>query len=383
MLTKDDLKIKENSVSQNGFLIIFGLYIAYEFLKSTTFAIPGVLEYPIYAIAFIFVGIKAIYFDKYTFRSFIEILLLGMIGAIVSYHVKSDTILMFTIFCIGANNIDFDKIIKVYVIEMIFLLIVIGLLSKYGFIMNYTYFRDGHLRNSFGTNYPTDFAAHVFYVVLGIIYLLREKFNIILAIMLFLLSAWVLFTTNSRLDGYLTMILVVILYLYYLYTKKHSLKLPVITCASVIIGFMVINLITYHYNAADSYNVMLNKLMSGRLYLGNLAFNRYPLSLFGVKIQQIGFGGFNGYMLSAAANRSNYFFIDSSFVNMLLSYGILFSTVILYKITTKLYYLIKHNEYIIPLLFVFITISSVIDQHLLELVYDPFILILFAKKDIY
>lgn len=380
MIVKSNLETTRDSISQNGFLIMFSLYIAYDFLRSTTLAVPGSLKYPIYLLAIVFIVVKTFFLDSYTFKSFVEILFFGIIGGIVSYNIKSDVIMMFTIFCIGANNVDFDNIIKIYVVEMILLLLLVGVLSKLGYIMNYTYFRDGHLRNSFGTNYPTDFAAHIFYIVIGIIYLLKDKMKLIITIILSLLSIWVLLVTDSRLDGYLTMMVVIIFYLYYSCTKKYNIRIPRVLGLFIVLGFLVINYMTYHYNASSNYYVALNKIMSGRLYLGNLAFSRYPLSIFGMKIQQTGFGGLNGYMLSASANRLNYFFIDSSFVNMLLSYGIAFSTIILYKLSDKMYWLIKNNEYIIPLLFIFITISSAIDQHLLEIAYNPFILIMFAKR---
>lgn len=54
----------------------------------------------------------------------------------------------------------------------------------YGIVGNMVSFREEKVRNSFGFIYATDFAAHIFYLVLMYFYLRSGKFNLI-EIMLF------------------------------------------------------------------------------------------------------------------------------------------------------------------------------------------------------
>ena len=65
----------------------------------------------------------------------------------------------------------------------------------------------------------------------------------------------------------------------------------------------------------------INELFSGRLYLGQKGWDDFGLSLFGQTIDMVGFGG-------SIERPDNYFFIDCSYMNVMLRYGIVFLVVL-------------------------------------------------------
>lgn len=77
------------------------------------------------------------------------------------------------IFVLDARNVDFKRIIKIYFYVGMLLLAFVVISAMGGLIRNLVYRRDmtNIVRQSFGIAYPTDFAAHVLYLILAYAYL--------------------------------------------------------------------------------------------------------------------------------------------------------------------------------------------------------------------
>ncbi len=96
----------------------------------------------------------------------------------------------------------------------------------------------------------------------------------------------------------------------------------------------------------------------------------YGISLFGQDVPMVGFGG-------STTLEEEYFFIDSSYLNILLRYGILFLIMVFIIYGTICY---KHKEDTVLMLAVtLLAISCFIDHHMMEEAYNPLTYALFAK----
>lgn len=76
------------------------------------------------------------------------------------------------------------------------------------------------------------------------------------------------------------------------------------------------------YNPQNTIYFQLNKLLSGRLALGQNAMSEYGISLFGKDIEWIGFN-------MEETLRGTYNYVDCSYVKILLDHGILFLGIVL------------------------------------------------------
>lgn len=88
------------------------------------------------------------------------------------------------IFGLIAKGLYLKDIIKCYFVFCWILIVGTFLCCHMGLLENMVSFREEKVRNSFGFIYATDFAAHIFYLVLMYFYLRSGKFNLI-EIMLF------------------------------------------------------------------------------------------------------------------------------------------------------------------------------------------------------
>lgn len=110
-------------------------------------------------------------------------------------------------------------------------------------------------------------------------------------------------------------------------------KLKGVFIASPVVVAIFAILLHAFYNPQNTIYFQLNKLLSGRLALGQNAMSEYGISLFGKDIEWIGFN-------MEETLRGAYNYVDCSYVKILLDHGILFLGIVLLAYT----YMLK-NQY--------------------------------------
>ena len=112
-------------------------------------------------------------------------------------------------------------------------------------------------------------------------------------------------------------------------------------------------------------------MLSGRLTFGSMALQRYSVNLFGTKIKEHGYGN-NMKLFHQGIN--SYFFIDSSYMRLLIIFGLVALVVF---IGISMFISIKntlYGYYALPAILLIVAFSSVVEQHFMELTYNPFLL---------
>ncbi len=286
-------------------------------------------------------------------------------------------------FMVGAKQIDFHKIIERYYQTNLIMLLLVMIYSLSGIIQNFVFLRDDIYRYSLGIDYPTDLASYVFFLVLAYCYLNYQKLNYKFYLVTIGLSMMVYFITNSRLDTILIMLVIPLMYIArkaQFYQKQNKLidySVDHFWALSIILPYVYI-LLTSYFSPHNALLKKLNEVLSGRLNYGHIALSRYNYSLFGQKIIEHGWGGLKGFHLSRN-NVAAYFYIDSSYIRLIVIYGIIIGLVLMIvMIIISIRETIK-KQYALPTIILLVMISSMIDQHLLEITYNIFILALFAN----
>lgn len=386
------LQEKENQIWQKVFteyyLIIYSIWLVITFLNTTMFRInyPSLLQIVLIEITVIFVGIKVIFIDKFD-RTYIllSILLIVSFGGCFIYtgYVFLLTLLFLII---GAKNIPFKKLIQIYCwITGIFIIITV-IASQIGLIENLIYERNGQ-RISFGFNYPTDFTAHIFFFVMAYSYLRKDKLTYLELLCILGLSVFSYIFCDARTNA-LCLLLSFAIFLYLKIRNNISVKkgyyykinanfrkflvysLPI--CAFFIIGMTVL----YYYYPDNNIVSSFDNLFSHRQKLGSIGLEKYGVKLFGSSFQMFGFGG-------KITPPKEYFFLDSSYVLILIRYGVLvlISTIIIFVYSS--YQTERQNNIYLLWILALIALQCMIEHHLLEIAYNPFILICFSLKNNY
>ena len=128
-------------------------------------------------------------------------------------------------------------------------------------------------------------------------------------------------------------------------------------------------LFTYLYSDGNPLWAKMDSTLLARFRLGKQAFEEYGLKLFGQKIPMNGNGGTVEWI-------EDYFFLDCSYVNILLTWGlILFLSVMILFIysCTK-----NRKDLYFQYAIAAIAVNSMIAHHLMDVAYNPFVLAIAA-----
>ena len=370
-------RIKQADWWEIAYLIIYGAVFTYEFLNTTMFEIkwPPRFGYIFLASTALYTIAKFIWHNTYTKKEMIWagiILFAFLMPALLTEY----RFLWYTGFLIvSAKDVEFDKILKVYLVIGITIMVAAFGASQYGIIEDlvYTTQRYGKefFRHSYGIVYPTDYAAHLFFILLSVMVLFEKKMCVTTRVWISLLVATCVMMTSNAQTSMISLVVFSILCIIEYASKKQVSFLEKISrwtpvlCASVFLG------LTCLYDASNALLVKLNGYLSGRLAISSKGLADYTIKLFGQNIIEEGNGRSTEF-------REDYFFLDDSYIRILLEYGLILFVVVLlvFMFTSKK--AVEHKRNIIVIALVAVCIHSIMEHHLIDLSYNPMMLILFA-----
>ena len=370
-------RIKQADWWEITYLIIYGAVFTFEFLNTTMFEIiwPPRFGYIFLASTALYTLAKFIWHNTYTKKEMIwagVILFAFLMPALLTEY----RFLWYTGFLIvSAKDVEFDKILKVYLVIGITIMVAAFGASQYGLIEDLVYiaYRYGidFYRHSYGMVYPTDFAAHLFFGALVAMVLFEKKQNTMMRVWIsILISSVAILTANAQttmicMIGFLVLCLLErLLRKYMRYMEKGLRWIPVI-CAGLFISVSCL------YNPNNQILLKLDDSLSGRLSISNKAFHLYDIRLFGQTIQEIGNGRSTEY-------REDYFFLDDSYVRILLEYGLILFVVVLAMLILISRKAMRYNRIVLMIALVAIGVHSIMEHHLIDLAYNPFLFSVFA-----
>jgi len=300
----------------------------------------------------------------------------------------------------AAKDVPFGKILRVH---LLIGTVVVGLAfcaSLLGIIENLAYpAADGQgVRYSFGCLYTTDFAAHIFFMLLTAYYLYHKKMRWCHYIGTCVVAGVIYYYCNAKLDTICILLLAVVFGIYHIMRwqkereqitvpgmgagsmqpvlfkrTKICLKLKKLFGRLAFISFplsgLAMYLLTSAYREENEFLEVINLSISGRLMLGEKGLKQFGLSLFGKDVPMEGMGG-------SLWHAKPYFFIDCSYLFILLRYGILFLGIVFIIYGAICYK--RREDTALMLTILLLAVSSAIDHHLLEEAYNPFCYALFA-----
>lgn len=370
-------KLKNVDWWEVGYFLVYGLIYVHEFLYTTMFDIqwPPRTGYVLMALSTLYTVAKLIWYKGYTKREKIFALLLC--AAFAGPALLTDyTYIYWTGFLIvGAKDIDFSKILRFYLAISITIMLAAFSASQCGIIEDLQYLNprgdELFVRHSFGIVYPTDYAAHLFYMVMAAMVLYDKKWNIAIKVWLSLLVALSVYLTSNAqssticLIGFAGLCVFERIFRSYMpYIEKVFRWVPII-CA---VGFLGM---AYMYDARKTWMAKLNKFLSFRLELSKKGFEDYSIKFFGQNVAENGLG-------TSTVGRDNYFYLDDSYIRILLEYGLVVFVVTLAVLVLSSRKAAMENKFVLVIALVAIAVQSVMEQHLIDIAYNPMILALFA-----
>lgn len=153
--------------------------------------------------------------------------------------------------------------------------------------------------------------------------------------------------------------------------RKHMYKFSKILAYIPLTCALVFLLLAYNYDASVNWKLVINKLLNGRLELSKIAFDNYDIKLFGQYIPEVGSG-------ASLEEKWDYFFIDDAYVRILMEYGIVLFIVTLVMMVVLARRFREKGQFLLVFALAIVSVHSIMEHHLLEVAYNPFLFMLFA-----
>lgn len=312
---------------------------------------------------------------KYSYKEITIMAILLITFLLCFCFTGTKALFQYFILVIGCFNIEFRKIIKYTLIVEIIVISIIITLALTKIIPNYNYIRkiNNTSRYALGFAFPSYPAIFVYSLTCIYLFYRDKKVKIIEYIMLFLINLILFFATNTKFELVCSILMITASILYKYYSKDWIDKL-IKYCAKYIMIFLtVISIfIAFTYNSNNKTYSFINKTLSNRLYLMSTAVKEYGLPAFGKKIDWIDRNAIvNGDKQGESEN-----VVDNGYIYIILNYGWVFLIVLeigyykLVEIEEK-----KGNKFF-KYIIIILGIHTFINPQLMQLVYNPFMLVL-------
>ena len=291
---------------------------------------------------------------KFILFSFI-LLILGFISV---YFSNNKELLKLFLLIISFRKINFDKFIKTDFIIKSCLIILVLLFNYLGFTNKIEIYRDGIFRNSFGFSHPNKLGLYLMMVCLDLYYIYRNKNMIFPLIISLLISLFIYLFVDSRTSIVIILIIPVLIFITRRNYKLLDNKLVEFVLKNM---FLIITFITIILSLKVNSNIKfisnLNELLSYRLTLNNYFLNIYDINLFGNYVKTDGI-----------------YILDSSYINILLRFGIILFIFIYYCFNKSIKIMYKEKNYCLIIIFLVLFIYGFSESFLYKISANAFLL---------
>lgn len=299
-------------------------------------------------------------------------------GGILEYRDGLMTLMILCVLIVAAEGISSRRILLIYLIMSVTIMTIAAWASVNG--MAYYYYRNG--THAMGIAYRTDYATHWLYILMAYRLFRRRQMSPLEYILAGGVVYYIYHITRGRTFLLCAAMLLILSYLLdYLPARVRGVRIKKLLHMAGVAVYPVCALFSY------ATTLVIGRTISGfntsefmgttmaRLHFGYQAFQMYPLRLFSQSIYERGAGG-------PLANTSEYFFLDNSYVRMLIIYGIVFLLLILGIKIYMMHRCCVEQHYVLWCVLIIIAIHSISEHHMTDL-FDNIVLVLaFAEWDL-
>ena len=326
-----------------------------------------------FIVSFILLAYKVLR-GEYNLKELALYIVIGILLIISYMKYKDGMIILDVIYIALFKKENYKKVLKVLLVTFIigYVTALLSMLFPSIIDASVMHMRYGALKKRFalGFKYVT-FAPNFYLTLVILIILLKEKFNAVTYVILFIINLFLFILTDTKNIFICVLVVLILRYLfidckcekiYCLFSKVSVIIFPL--CA------IFIFIISYIYDGKNEVLVFINKILTGRLNLNHNAILNYGIKLFGQTVD-------------ISTNAETYNYVDSSYISILVLNGLIPFIIVLIFFTALSYFAYKINYKLLTISLFIIAIHSTFDPQLIAIVFDPLIIIFYHSINSY
>ena len=312
---------------------------------------------------------KTLHYFRFQWKQLLIVLVFFIVMSIVSKN--RDGILninvLFLVF--SARDIDFRKLLGTFSVATFLVLCLTIFASQQGIIANMFMNADNGYRFSLGFNYVSFASQRLFFALCSYLMFRGKKISYIELLALFSATIYMYQQTSTSSPFYLSiLILAYALFSIKIFKKGFIIDnfwISRVTNYGFILALVVILYFCF-YSSGNLFH-LVDQYTHNRLRLSVEGFQNFGVHLFGQRISFSTLDIFGNFT-------SNYNFIDSSFVQLLVIDGLIVSAFMLFALTKVMKYFVSIRKDIVLACLGIMIIHGMFDPQMLVLRYSPLIL---------
>lgn len=291
--------------------------------------------------------------------------------AVVFFFSRSSEFLIWMLLIGAMAPMRFSHALRWYVLIQGLVLLCVPLLCAFDVFPN-VLLDSTRARYALGFTWVT--SAPILFVFFSASWLYRNRRNLNWSGLGGLLLIGVLFNllTDTRMAFVMEVILVVLALIYWKQRSwlkpMKSLNAAQISALVPIVLTIIAVVLAIVYSDNNAFLAKINGMLSGRLANSAMAWNKYGLSLFGQNIVWHG----QGVTFDPS---DTYLFVDCSYLNILLNYGIVFLLFVLAWCVQLVWTAWKHHNGFLMCLILLLFLFSFMEVRLINPLYNPLVLL--------
>lgn len=324
-------------------------------------------------LSYILLAISVLFQTYRTSNFYIGIIMICV--SVIAAITLGESIVMWGVIAIVAGNCtNSRKVIKAVLITQIVVFAITFILCGAGVIQDYIFDPETRARHSLGFTWTTTPIIIFMFMIMEYCYLRSRDLTLFEICLLEVLMTILFVLTNTRMCYAVTTLMLIVIALNKYFKWRPANKVKKNTGKGMVIIpwiiFAFVLTVSFMYSNSASWE-KVNLFFNFRLSLAHNAINTYGIHLVGNPIKWIGFGygGIDGI----------YNYVDSSYIQALLSYGVLFMIMIL-AVYSCIFKHAKKNGYAIVIAAALLI--SITEPRLWNLTFNPLpFLLIDAVKD--
>lgn len=354
------------------FFLAYGVFLIFSILATSFFCAYFVDFYNYILLGCVLLAIfnEIIKSKKYTLKSLAWMAVLSGLSIIIFLSSsRSVPIICVLVFIYCGRNVSLKTIAKFTMLVSVPTILLVVCCSQLGIIQNYI--SSGiRVRHYLGFRYALYLPAYMFNLTTIYVYDKGRKIRWHQIGIFLILNLLVYIETNGRLSFCLSifvLLLAVIIKACPKLLEKGIIYKPLVLSYFVCCFFSF--LFTLIYDNSVKWMNNLNAFLGGRLLLGKQALLQYGFNFIsGQDVEWIG----NGLDAYGQRTIGTYNFVDSTYVQALITYGAVFLCVYLLLNTMALFQSYRQKNYFLMLILVILAFHGTIDDLTLQLNYNTF-----------
>lgn len=316
-------------------------------------------------------------YSKSTLALTILVLALFFAGMILTGNVY---IFMCAVLVLAAKDCNREDVLVTTFMVQALILTFFTVMSLNGVITNYDFTIDGRIRFGLGFAWCTTAPIIFYFLMLQYICLRKSKITIVELVLMETINLFFYKWTCTRMTFFVSTIFIFCFFVIRVWQnrfvkrrmKQHKIVLGVMISIPFVLS-LISYFTSYLYNENKEIWIDLNYFLSNRLRLGKSAIDEFGISFFARRIEWIGSS-------ALGIEPDGYNYVDSSYLQLLLNYGILIFLCILALYCYGIYKMNLERDLFIEIVILFVLIHSLTEPRLINIAFNPLFILFFCES---